>query len=232
MVLEQISGQFSNAISAGGSYTTYAAIIILVLLFFLGVVYYVMNKRSYNVNVIICRPIQGTGAFHLESGFLGKHTLNKNKELRFKIYNAQKYKLQYNEEPIDQQYFVKRMFKGRYMNTVFLAPNTEGWLQPIFMRFDNMEGITATVTNADLTYYQSELALMDMYFNDKDFFQKYGMFILVLLSIINSCVLIYAIYKLGGVAEAFNHAADGLANLASAISNNATTTTPGVIKIG
>lgn len=236
MVLEQITGAFAGTAAKVGGYSYYAAAIVICMVVFGGIIVYLVNKRSYNVHVVIIRPRSGTSAFDWEAGYWGKYFLNKNREMRFKIWNAKKLKIQYNEEPIDQEFIIKRMIKGRYHSMVAFIPNTEGWLQPTRIDIDNLGALKATVSNADLTYYQSELALMDQYFDDKDFFQKFGLFIIILLSIINACILIYAISKLGKVSESFNMVASSLDLIANRLASNSTVTSSngllGVIPIG
>lgn len=232
MVLEQIQQQFSATAGAAGQYTYYAAAGIFAMLVIGVLMWYVLNRRSYNIHVVILRPRSGTTAFDWEAGYYGKHKLDKTRELRFIIYDAKKHKIQYNEEPIDQRFFIKRMIKGKYHNQLFLSPNSEGWLQPVKMDFDNQGGLQATVENSDLTYYAAELALMDKYFDDKDFFSKYGMFILVILSIINACILAWAIYKLGNISVSMEHVASSLDMVANKLSQNNTAAAQQVIKIG
>ena len=233
MALEQIQSQFSTMFSGAGQYTYYAATLVIAFIVIGALMWFVLNRRSFNIHVVIIKPRSGTTAFDWEAGYFGKHTLDNHRELRFKIYKAKQLKIQYNEEPIDQKFFIKRMIKSKYVNQIFLTPNSEGWLQPVMMKFNNQGGLEATVTNSDLTYYASELALMDQYFDNKDFFAKYGMFILVILSIINACILAWAIYKLGAISESMNNVANSLNLVATKLSaNNTASAAQQVIKIG
>jgi len=232
-LLSGVGAKVGAGLSTASMYTYYVAGALIVLFGIGALLWYVTNKRSYNVHVVILRPRSGSSAYDWEAGYFGKHVLNKVKELRFQIYNSKKYKLQYNQEAIDQKYFIKRLFKGKYHNLVFLTPNSEGWLQPSMMQMDNIGNLKATVSNSDFTYYMTELSEMDKYYDDKDFFSKYGMFILVILSIINACILAYAVYKLGGVSAAFEHASTAFSDAAVRLGANATQSTTGtVIKIG
>jgi hypothetical protein len=232
MVLEQIQQQVSATAGTAGQYTYLVASGFIVFVAIGALMWYVLNKRSYNIHVVIVRPRSGTNAFDWEAGYFGKHKLSKNKELRFLIYKAKQNKIQYNEEPIDQKYFIKRMIGGKYHNQLFMSPNSEGWLQPVKMDFQNTDGLVATVQNSDLTYYATELALMDQYFDDKDFFSKYGMFILVILSIVNACILAWAIYKFGAISTSMQHVADSLTLVANQLTSNTTAPVQQVIKIG
>lgn len=170
---------------------------IFILLLFFGVAGFLLyvhyNKKSYKIEVVVMRPRAGSNTFDYEQGLMGKQYYDKEKkELRFGIYQAKKKGIQYNNEAVDQKYFVRSFFKGGSKPMLFMAPNDEGWLQPIMMSLDAMEGIKAKVLNSDLSYFQTELDLMDSMFGNKGFFEKYYLLILCILMLIVVAIQWYA----------------------------------------
>jgi hypothetical protein len=160
-----------------------------------------MDKKSYNVGVYLIKPRGTSGAFDLEVGNQGKFAYDKQKkELRFKIYQATKKGIMYNNEAIKQEYIQKRFVAGKYSPVVFLSPNKQGWYQPVHVQLDS-EGVVAKVENADISYYQTELEQMDALFNNKSFMEKYYLLILVILFIICICILWYMAGQVHKAAE-------------------------------
>ena len=191
--LSQMGSSIGSALGTTGFYIMW---IFIVLAFFAVVGFFVYrhyNKKSYKIDVVIMRPIAGSNSFNYERGLKGKQYFDKQKkELRFGIYQAKKKGLQYNNEAIPQKFFVRSFFNGGSVPMLFMTPNAEGWLQPTMMTMDGLEGIKAKVNNADFSYYQTELELMEALFGNKSFFEKYYLLILVVLMIIVVLIQWYA----------------------------------------
>lgn len=102
---------------------------LLVIGFAVGFMLYV---RTFNVDVIIARFGNGTD---FRTGLKGKFILKKNKdgtkEWRFKIYNAKKHKLLYNEESINPENIYHHEIKGRVGKMIYLGENSQGYLVPL-----------------------------------------------------------------------------------------------------
>lgn len=238
-VLNQIGQSLGTALTPISSTGYYIFLSVAAILCIGAVVLYTINKNSYRIRIAIMRPRGQTGAFDWETGYTGKHTYNKNKELRFKIYQAKKYKIQYNEEPIDQEFIIKSFSKNKMKEMVVFAPNNEGWLQPINMALKDLSRIEATVTNADLTYYQSELEAMDSLFGEKSFFERYYLFVLVILFIVCIGILWYMARQVHQASltnlQAVKLLTDTAQQVAAQQSHNATagpSTIPQVLNLG
>lgn len=201
-VLAGITGNLGETLGTTGVYVMYTAIVLVLLCIVGAILYSYFNLKSYNVSVIILRPRAGTSAFDQEVGSRGKHYYDKQKkEVRFSIHNGSKKGLQYNNEAIDQRFFVKKFFKGRASPVVYMAPNDQNWLQPVYMDLNAQGGLSATVTNADLSYYQTELELMEAMFGNKSFMERYYLLILVFLMIVVVCIQWYAAAQIHKAAE-------------------------------
>lgn len=186
----------------------FGGIIILLLIAIGGLFWYLMWKKSFKWSVYIMRPVQGkSGAFKLETHYRGKHFLNKKKEMRFKIMKAKKYNLLYNNEPIDQKYIIWGENKGVSQPIVIMQPNSEGWLLPVTLSLSELNKLESDVTNADMTYYQSELETMDSVFAQKGFLEKYYLLILVLFLIVILIMQGCQIRSTGKVADTQREAA-------------------------
>jgi hypothetical protein len=171
-------------------------VIVAVVLLFL-----YFDKKSYNVTVIVLRP-RGRDAFDFETGFIGKHYKDRStKEVRFKLFQAKKKGVRYNNESIPEHFIIKRFFAGRYNPLIYMSPNSEGWLQPVQLSLSMQEGILASVKNADLSYYQTELELMDAMFHKKTFLEKYYLLILIFLLIVVVAIQWYAASQIHKAAE-------------------------------
>lgn len=231
-----IGAGLSSSLSTTSTYALYLMIIFVVMAVVVGVLFFVLNKRSYRTTVVVLRPRGGSAQFDYEAGMIGKHYTDRKKELRFKIYNAKKMNVQYNNEPIDQKYLIKRFIKGRYNPLVFMVPNSEGWLQPTSLTLDVAKGILADVTNADLTYYQSELELMDSMFNNKSFLERYYLLILVILFMICIAILWYMARQVHQAAllnqQSVAIMADALVKISQQTAQNSTNGIGQVLQIG
>lgn len=190
--------------SVVGIVLTMMAVLFVFLIIGIAFAVWYMKRASFNVAVTVLRPIAGTSSFIKEVGYRGKQYFDKSrKEMRFSIYNGKRLKLQYNGEAIDQKFFVKRMFKGRVFNEVYLTPNEAGYLQPTKLSFDDSltGALKATVTNADITYYQTELEMLDSMFGNKSFMERYYLLILVVLFLLCLCILWYMAHEVGVAAD-------------------------------
>lgn len=220
--LSQIGTQFKSAVGTSGVYIMYTVLLIVFFIVIGVVLWYYMNKKSYNVSVVILRPRAGSTVFDYETGKVGKQFFDKaKKEVRFRIYQAKKFGMQYNEEAVDQKYFIKRFVGGKYNPLLFMAPNEQGWLQPVMMNLDTSNGIIASVSNADLSYYQTELELMDSLFSNKSFFEKYYLIILIFLMIVVVCIQWYSAAQIHKAAQINLQAVQLLTDTALRIAANA-----------
>jgi hypothetical protein len=191
--LNNIGNGLKSSLGTASVYLMWTFIILMFFVIVGVIMWFYYNKKSYNIHVVILRARAGGKAFNFEAGKVGKQFFDKKrKEVRFKIYQAKKFGIQYNEEAVDQKYFIDRMVDGKHTRMVFMAPNDEGWLQPTMLDFDMSKGLKATVDNADLSYYNTELELMDSLFNNKSFLEKYYLLILVILMIIVVLIQWYA----------------------------------------
>lgn len=206
----QIAGKIDFA--ANTSVYIGASLIVITIIGLL--IWFVWYRSSFKTRVFIIRPLQGTKAFKLEGPLRGKHFFNKNKELRFKILGAKTKGLLYNNEPIDESYTVWGEFNKKVYPTVFFQPNNEGWLQPALMKKDDLDNIKVSVTNADLTYYQSELETMDAVFNTKTFLEKYYLLIIIVFFLIILSMQGCQLKAAGKAAEANQFAAETSARAA------------------
>lgn len=234
-VLGNIGSNVKSALGTTSIYVMYTFIIIVFVVVLIAALYFYLNKKSFNFDVVILRPRGGTNSFDYEAGNIGKHYVDRDKETRFQIYKAKKRGIKYNNEAIDQRYIVKRFRAGKYNPLVFMTPNSQGWLQPTILNLDVAKGIVAQVDNSDISYYQTELELMDAMFNKKTFMEKYYLIILVFLMIIVVLIQWYAAsqihkssvnYQAGAqaIADAMKYAADRFAN-------NASSTGPQIVKL-
>jgi hypothetical protein len=174
-------------------------------LFFVAIgalLYFHYNKKSYNVTVVVVRPRAGTNVFDYEVGKTGKHYKDRSsKEVRFKIYNAKKLGIRYNNEAIEDKYMIRRFDgKGKANLLVFMKPNSQGWLEPILMNLDG-KAIFASVENQDLSYYETELQLMDALFNRKSFMERYYLLFLIILMVVVVCIQWYAAAQIHDAAQ-------------------------------
>lgn len=202
-IVSNIGTSISAGLGTTGVYVMYAGII-LVLMTIVGVfLAYYLDKNSYKISVWIFKRRGGPGSdvFDLETGAMGKVFYDKQKkEVRFKIYKSKKRGFMYNNEAVDQKFFVKKFTDGKYAPLICMAPNEQGWLEPIHLQLAGGAAV-AKVQNADLSYYQTELELMDALFNKKSFMEKYYLLILVILFIICICILWYMAGQVHKAAE-------------------------------
>lgn len=234
-VVSGLGSNFKSAFAGTGTYIIYT-IILLVFMVIVGIILWLyFDKKSYNTSVIILRPRANTGVFDLEAGYLGKHYVDRAKEVRFKIFQSKKKGIRYNNEAIPQKYVVKRFIGGKYNPLVFMTPNSEGWLQPTMVTLDTANSLLAQVDNADISYYQTELELMDAMFNKKGFIEKYYLLILIFLMIVVVLIQWYAasqIHKSAQLnAQAVQVMSDTLRYVADKFGGNSTTTSQ-VINLG
>lgn len=193
-VISGLGGNLAASLGTAGMFALYI-MITLICLGLLGLLlWFYFNKKSFKIQVHILRPIGDTGKFYEQTGLLGKQAFNrKKKEVRFQIYRGQKLGLQYNNEAVKPEYFQRKSnSKGKVSMHLYMTPNKEGWLQPTMLTLDASKGLIATVNNADLSYYQTELELMDAMFGNKSFFEKYYLLILCILMVIVVVIQWYA----------------------------------------
>jgi len=231
--LGTIGTNVASGLGTVGMFALYITITLVVL----GVVglflYFHYHKKSFRIRVHVLRPIGDTGKFHWDAGFRGKQAYNsRKKEVRFEIYQAKKLGLQYNNEAVNQEFFVRQVVAGKNITHVFFSPNKQGWLQPITIGLDAVKGMNATVTNADLSYYQTELELMDSLFGNKSFMEKYYLLILIVLMIIVCVIQWYSASQINNAATLNKDALKLLTDTALQITQINTGNVSQVVRLG
>ncbi len=117
---------FSDGVSQG----SFILLIVLLLAVLFGLIGLILYKRSFKVDIIIVRL--GNGA-QFKTGLKGKFYIKgKGNEYRFKIFQARKHKLLYNEEAVTPENTTQEEnFRGQIKQLVILSPNDQGYLTPM-----------------------------------------------------------------------------------------------------
>jgi hypothetical protein len=140
--------------------------------------------NSYNITVVIKRPLGNDGGFELDTGYRGKYFFNQDKEMRFKIWRANHFKIQYDEEPIDQRFVVPALSQGKRKKMIFFQPNDENHLKPLLLTNKDKEVIQVELLNSDITYSMTEIQKYANRYMEKSPFERYGMLVFLIFTVV------------------------------------------------
>lgn len=183
--------------------TSYYVILLGLAAAVIGLLLYVRYKRSFNWKVRILRPTGRHGQNMVEENYMGRQLQGKGQEVRFEIWKAKKFRLQYNGEAIDSRFRQVLNNKGKIRYEVWMMPDSENWLHPVELvphkeivkvkkNVDGKEvmveevvyGLSAIVSNADRAYGMADLEKQKNKLIEPDFMAKNGAILFVILFII------------------------------------------------
>lgn len=241
-----MSGIGANLATSAGEAASTIGLYSLILFIFaaiIGVIAFLIYKKSFNVDIMIIRNANGTD---VHVGLKGKFYLKgKNNEYRFKIWGAKRHKLLYNEEGIKREdvYIVMDTKTKKNRDMVILSPNTEGFLVPLKVQpriyeelYDvlqpdgsNIKEVKRSAVlkseygSVDVSWLQSEAAKFKDLFDDRAFLDKWGTLLILIGMILVTGGLIYVAYQFGKSAENMAFVLDSQSQLISAILNSNST---------
>jgi hypothetical protein len=226
-------------VSAGADKLWFYTSALLIVVAVIAGLWWWNRYKSYNWNVIIKRRIGDTDGFALDLGYRGKHFWKNDKEMRFEIYNAKKFKVQYNNEPIDRKYAIETFIKGKRVPTVILEADSENILHPVLLTSKVKQQLEADMSNADITFAASEMENLAQKYLEKPMLEKYG-FILFALMLLGAGALYWygakenakAVESMASAVNTMAGANSHIATLLEKALGNVTTAAPAPIPVG
>jgi cbb3-type cytochrome oxidase subunit 3 len=199
----------ANLASNVGNVVNWTTGIIVAILIIAIIIYYIY-VRSFNILVTLKKPMGKEGGYILEMGYKAKFYWNTPQEMRFKIFNASKKKIQYFEEPPDRKFLIPVLVKGKVCRMIIMQPDSENIYHPVSLTQVNQNELVAELSNADITFVASEMSTQADKLLKKDFMQKYGTLVFFFL------VLVIAVLYWWGAKQN----ADAANAIASAVQAN------------
>lgn len=192
------------------------SVILIGVLAIVGLIVFLLYKKTFNVDVIIVRTANGVD---FTTGHKGKFFIKgRSNEYRFKIWAAKKNKLLYNEEGISPKFVngVEDATTKKNRKMIFLSPNSDGFLIPLSVKPETYieayevllaDGVTKQPRKkethvlkseygaVDVSWLESEATKLLNLFDTRSFIDKWGTIIILIGMILVAGALVFTAYK-------------------------------------
>lgn len=217
-------------ITAESVNTTVQTIIIVFFgLIMVGAVVVWLWLRSFNIIVHVRRPIGKGQGYLLETGYKGKYVFASNeaheKVTRFVILGAKRKKIEYNGDAPDEQFKTPLLVKGKIRTLITFQPDSENQLHPVYFKETSYKNVLeAEISRGDYQYAASAIQTMNDKYSKKDFVEKYGLIIIMVVLLLIAAMQWYTsknyTESAAAMANAMQSVAASNSQLANILSNS------------
>jgi hypothetical protein len=178
-----------ETVSAGFSTSMIYLTVGLLIVGLIGLILWSRYLKSFNHMVVIKRPTGVGNDFEFDMGYKGRYIFSvndstKDQQMVFQIFQAKKHKFNWTEGPVERDYRVSCMIKGRRQYMIIMSPDKDGFLHPIKLTSNEKGMLESQISQGAISFAAKAIDNIAMKYRQQDFLQKYGLLIFIILILI------------------------------------------------